>query len=53
MDTNETQETGGNVADTDERNSSGKRSYRKPTISDFVQPAVAFGSPSAYYVCTK
>lgn len=30
-----------------------KRQYKKPIVSDFVQAAVAFGSPSTYYTCTK
>lgn len=30
-----------------------KRPYQKPTVADFVQAAVAFGSPTDYYTCAK
>lgn len=36
-----------------EQRQTSKRRYEKPTVSDFVQPAVAFGSPSDYYTCPK
>jgi len=36
----------------DEQRQGRKRQYRKPTIADFLQSAVAFGSPTDYFSCT-